>query len=171
MSLTNLEIERKFTVKNFDFKNAATEVREIKQGLLASGGQNEIRVTIRGDYAWICVKSNTNAITRFEWFWHIPVDQAEGLLNGPACISRVITKTRYIVPSENNLKWEVDVFHGEDDGLVIAEIELPDENYELKLPSWIGHEVTGDSRYYNHTICIVPWNKQVKYAQDWDNIV
>lgn len=164
MNLNNLEIERKFTVSNNDFKKEAYEIREIRQGLLNSHGKNEIRVTIRGPHAWICVKSNENKMSRFEWEKEIPVKEAEILLTH--CDSRIISKTRYLILSGEGLIWEVDEFHGDDEGLIIAEIEVPDKDYEIELPSWIDEEVTGNRKYYNHTLSIVSWKNQAQYEED-----
>lgn len=162
---SNLEIERKFTVKNSDYRKQAYEVREIRQGLLNSQGKNEVRVTIRGSYAWICVKSNESSISRFEWEKEIPVKEAELLLNS-CCVSRIITKTRYLILSGEGLIWEVDEFHGDDDGLVIAEIEIPSKDYEIELPDWIDEEVTGNPRYYNKMLATVSFKDMQKYEED-----
>lgn len=169
MNLNNLEIERKFTVKSLDFKKDAYEVREIRQGLLNSHGKNEIRVTIRGSHAWICVKSSDDAMSRFEWEKEISVKEAEVLLT--RCQSRIISKTRYLILSGEGLIWEVDEFHGNDEGLIIAEIEVPNKDYEIELPSWIDEEVTGNRRYYNHTLSIVSWKDQAQYEEDWSEFM
>ena len=169
MNLNNLEIERKFTVKSLDFKKDAYEVREIRQGLLNSHGKNEIRVTIRGPHAWICVKSSEDAMSRFEWEKEIPVKEAEVLLT--RCQSRIISKTRYLILSGEGLIWEVDEFHGDDEGLIIAEIEVPNKDYEIELPSWIDEEVTGNRRYYNHTLSVVSWKDQAQYEEDWSEFM
>lgn len=166
MNYNNREIERKFTVKNTDFKKDAYEIKQIRQGLLNSHGKNEVRVTIRDKYAWICVKSNTDEADRFEWEKEISVEEAELLLTH-CCISRIISKTRYMILSGEGLVWEVDEFHGDDEGLILAEIEIPSLNYDIVLPEWINTEVTGDRRYYNHTLSFISWNDRLKYEEDW----
>ena len=170
MNYNNREIERKFTIKGYDYRIQAYEMRNIRQGLLNTHGKNEVRVTIRDQYAWICIKSNEDNINRFEWEHPISVEEAETLLK-TCCVSRIIEKTRYMVLSGEGLIWEVDEFHGDDEGLVIAEIEVPSKDYEIEIPEWVDEEVTGNRKYYNHTLCLVSWKDQSQYEEDWSEFM
>ena len=142
------EIERKFLVKNNDFKNESFQESKIIQGFLSSVPERTVRIRIKGDKGFITVKGigNASGTTRFEWEKEISVEDATNLLK----ISEpgVIDKTRYYIKSRNHT-YEVDVFHGENEGLIIAEVELSSELEDFKKPSWLGMEVTGEQKYYN----------------------
>ncbi|MBK5208595.1 MAG: CYTH domain-containing protein [Flavobacteriaceae bacterium] len=142
------EIERKFLVKG-DFKNQAIKNHKIAQGYLSTVPERTVRIRIRDNQGFLTIKgiSNTSGTTRFEWEKEIRVNEAKNLLL--LCEPTIIEKIRYIVPANNNLYFEVDVFIGENIGLIIAEIELPSENTEFTKPSWLGEEVTGQLKYYN----------------------
>lgn len=168
------EIERKFLTTNSLFMEQAVRVMNIRQGYVGTPGKGEARVSIRDNKAWVMIKSN-NRLSRLEYEIPIPKEDAEKLL-AETC-GRVISKTRYIIP-EGKLKWEVDVFHGEDEGLVLAEIELPSEDTVFSKPDWIGKEVTDDSIYYNSSLSERSWKAiQKSYAEakayeDWrDSLV
>jgi adenylate cyclase len=141
------EIERKFLVKG-DFKHYITKALRITQGYLSSVPERAVRVRIKGDRGYITVKGigNTSGASRYEWEKEIPVDEVEELLK--ICEPGLIDKTRYLVPA-GKLTFEVDEFHGENQGLVVAEIELPSEDEPFEKPAWLGDEITGDTRYYN----------------------
>lgn len=164
-----IEIERKFTVKDLSFKKYAYEVRHITQGILNNEDKNEIRISIRDNYAWICVKNRCSKIDRFEWLHEIPIDEAKLLLKNCA-LGTIINKTRYLIKSKESLTWEVDEFLDDNEGLIIAEIEIPSIDYNIELPEWINTEVTGDKRYYNYTLSFVPWKQQMKYEEDWSEV-
>lgn len=142
------EIERKFLVLNEDFKSFATNKKNIAQGYLNTNPNRTVRVRIANDKAFLTVKgkSNDTGMTRFEWEKEIPVNEAQSLLL--LCEKGVIEKTRFEIPVGNHV-FEVDEFYGENQGLVIAEIELSDENEPFEKPSWLGKEVTNDERFYN----------------------
>lgn len=142
------EIERKFLVKG-EFKNFATRNYKIAQGFLSTVPERTVRVRIRDDKGFFTVKgiSNASGTTRFEWEKEIGINDAENLLS--LCEPTIIEKNRYIVPTDNDLFFEVDEFLGENKGLLIAEIELPSEDFQFKKPSWLGIEVTGEIKYYN----------------------
>lgn len=142
------EIERKFLVLNEDFKSFATIKKDIAQGYLNTNPNRTVRVRIANDKAFLTVKgkSNDTGMTRFEWEKEIPVNEAQSLLL--LCEKGVIEKTRFEIPVGNHV-FEVDEFYGENQGLVIAEIELSDENEPFEKPSWLGKEVTNDERFYN----------------------
>jgi adenylate cyclase len=151
-----LEIERKFLVKG-DFKSDSTGKFEIKQGYLSIDPARIVRIRIADDKGFITIKgeSDQTGTTRMEWEQMIPHAQAEELLG--LCLPHTIEKTRYIVEMED-LIFEVDEFHGANEGLVIAEIELTDVNDEIPLPEWLGKEVTNDKRYYNAYLSQQPYS-------------
>ena len=141
------EIERKFLVKG-EFKSEAFKSVRITQGYLNSLPERTVRVRIRDDQGFITIKGKADAtgVSRFEWEKEIAVDEAGELLK--ICEPGVIDKTRYLI-KVGERTFEVDEFHGDNDGLVMAEVELPCEDAPFDRPQWLGKEVTGDSRYYN----------------------
>lgn len=144
-----LEIERKFLVVG-EFRDLATSSTHIAQGYIASGNGRTVRVRIRGDKGYLTIKgpSNQDGLARFEWEKELPLEEAEALMK--ICEPGIIEKTRWLVPSEDGRHtWEVDVFEGDNAGLIMAEIELENENEVFKKPHFIGKEVTGDRRFYN----------------------
>jgi CYTH domain-containing protein len=143
-----VEIERKFLVKSDDFINQAISEEYIVQGFLNTHPERTVRVRIKGDKGFLTVKGKSNAsgISRFEWEKEIDKKGAEELLQ--LCEHRVLQKTRYVIPHGNHI-FEVDEFHKENEGLIMAEIELKDENESFERPDWLGEEVTGDVKYYN----------------------
>ena len=143
-----VEIERKYLVTNCDFITESNENFRIVQGYLNSNPERTVRVRIKGDKGFLTIKGlgNESGMTRFEWEKEISITEAEALLK--LCEHGVIDKTRYHVFYENHL-FEVDVFYGENEGLIVAEIELKSENETFFKPNWLGNEVTSDERYYN----------------------
>lgn len=154
------EIERKFLVKD-DFKAQAFKSQRIVQGYLSSVPERTVRVRIKGEKGYITVKGigNPSGASRFEWEKEIPVEEAHELLQ--LCEKGVIDKTRYLIKA-GMLTFEVDEFYGENQGLVIAEIELPTENTPFERPHWLGEEVTGESRYYNSALMKNPYKTWAK---------
>ena len=152
-----LEIERKFLVTDDSYKAMAFHSDRIAQGYLCREGGNSARVRVRGDKGYITVKgpSKDNGLSRFEWEKEIPANEAWELIQ--LCHGGIIDKTRYLVEYGNHI-FEVDEFHGENSGLVIAEVELGsiDESFE-KAP-FLGTEVTGDKRYYNSSLTRIPYS-------------
>ncbi len=142
------EIERKFLVKNDDFKKEAFKSTRIVQGYLSSVPERTVRVRIKGDKGYLTVKGigNESGASRFEWEIEIPKKDAEDLLK--ICEPGVIDKTRYLVKA-GDLVFEVDEFYGDNEGLILAEIELQSEDQTFEKPAWLGREVTGDPRFYN----------------------
>ena len=143
------EIERKFLV-NSDFRKDVFRSLRIVQGYLSSVPERIVRVKIKGEKGFITVKGacNTSGISRFEWEKEIEADEALSLLQ--LCEPGIIDKTRHLIKNTDGTHlWEVDEFHGDNDGLIIAEIELRNENEPFDKPTWLGEEVTGDPRYYN----------------------
>lgn len=143
-----IEIERKFLITSNAFKTEAFSQNKIVQGYLSSVPERTVRVRIKGDKGFITVKgiSSDSGMSRFEWEKEIPVDEAENLLK--LCEKGIIDKIRFNVKIGNHT-FEVDEFHGENEGLIIAEIELNSENEVFERPNWLGEEVTNDKRYYN----------------------
>lgn len=143
------EIERKFLVKG-DFKTEAYKRTRIIQGYLCSDPERTVRVRVKGEQGFITVKGagSASGVSRFEWEKEIPVADAMALLE--IAEPGVIDKTRFLVRCADGVHtWEVDEFHGENAGLVMAEIELNAEDETFDRPDWLGEEVTGDARYYN----------------------
>jgi len=153
-----LEIERKFLVTSENFKAEAFAKNLIAQGYLNSNPERTVRVRIKGDKGYMTVKgiSNESGLSRFEWEKEIPVDEAKELLL--ICEKGIIDKTRFEVKVGNHL-FEVDEFYGENQGLIIAEVELSSETETFEKPSWLGEEVTNDKRYYNSYLSQIPYTK------------
>ena len=151
------EIERKFLVKG-DIKALAFKAVPITQGYLSSVAERVVRVRLKGDQGFITIKGIANATgaARFEWEKEIPLDEAQRLM--AICEPGVIEKTRYLINNtDGRHTWEVDVFHGDNAGLTIAEIELDAENEYFDRPEWLGQEVTGDPRYFNAMLSKDPY--------------
>ena len=149
------EIERKFLVKG-DFKKEVFKATEIKQGYLCRDKGMTVRVRIKGNQGYLTIKGKRTGLSRFEWEKEIAVDEALTLLEQTD--SGLIEKTRHLVKNTDGKHiWEVDVFHGDNEGLVIAEIELSDENEPFDKPDWLGREVTDDKRYYNSQLLKNPY--------------
>lgn len=149
------EIERKFLVKG-EFKSEAFKATRIIQGYLSSVPERTVRVRVKGEKGYITIKGigNKSGASRFEWEKEIPVEEVKELLE--LCEPGIIDKTRYLVKA-GEYTFEVDEFYGENEGLTMAEIELPDENVAFEHPVWLGEEVTGDSRYYNSMLMKNPY--------------
>jgi adenylate cyclase len=146
----SFEIERKFLVRDDSWRNSVIRHVKIRQAYLDSDANVSIRVRIKNDNsATLTLKTRWSKLRRREFEYVIPTLDAEELMSLRR--GQIIEKVRYIVPA-GDLTWEIDVFSGENLGLVIAEIELPSENHQIELPSWIGSEVTGQDRYYNGTL-------------------
>jgi adenylate cyclase len=150
------EIERKFLVKG-DFKPFVTKETRITQGYLSSVPERTVRVRLKGDKGFITIKGigNESGASRYEWEKEIPVSEVNELLK--LSEPGVIDKTRFIVPEKSGLKFEVDEFYGENEGLTVAEIELPTEESDFEKPEWLGEEVTGDVRFYNSMLMKNPF--------------
>ena len=165
-----IEIERKFLLKNDDWKSLVLKSTVFKQGYLVSGnnsdeqsldqGKSSVRIRIEGDSANINIKSMTLSITRQEYEYSIPLDDALNMLD-ELCEQPLVEKIRHIVKYDNH-KWEIDVFSGSNEGLVVAEIELNNEAEKFSIPSWIGQEVSEQVKYYNMNLIYNPyssWNE------------
>lgn len=159
----NIEIERKFLVIG-DYKSESYAHERVIQGYMASNTKGRsVRIRIKGDKGFITIKgaASKSGISRFEWEKEISVEDAEKLLQ--LCEPGRIDKTRYLVKVGEHI-FEVDEFHGENEGLVIAEIELQSEDEKFMKPSWLGKEVTGNAYYYNSGLISYPYTKwKIKY--------
>jgi len=157
-----IEIERKFLVKDDAWRNLVTERAHIRQAYLALGGKATIRVRIKDERsATLTVKSRSAKLRRLELEYPIPVADAQALMGLRR--GSVVEKVRHIVPHAG-ATWEVDVFAGENAGLIIAEVELPHEDYRLELPPFVGAEVTGRAEYYNSSLAARPYGSRATPA-------
>ncbi len=145
------EIERKFLLKNDAWRQHATAPARMRQGYLNKNGPGSIRVRVAGDQAALNIKSATLGVSRTEFEYAIPLSDAECILDS-LCLKPLIEKTRYKIEYAGHL-WEIDVFEGDNAGLVVAEIELNAVEDAFHLPDWAGAEVSHDPRYYN--VCLV----------------
>lgn len=147
------EIERKFLVTGNDWREHSRATRII-QGYLCFDSERTVRVRIADDQAWLTVKGRRRGITRREIEFPIPIEHARELMN--LCDGQPIEKTRHTVEIDG-FTWEIDEFHGINEGLVVAEIELPDETTPVRLPPWCGIEVSYDRRYSNSSLVRTPY--------------
>ena len=150
------EIERKFLIQG-DFMPYVTSSTRIEQGYVAKSNELTLRIRTRDEKGYLTIKGRTNekGMSRSEWEYEIPVDQARELLSFS---NGTISKTRYLVPVGDHT-FEVDEFYGENEGLVVAEVELESEDEEYPRPEWLGEEVTGDRRYYNSQLLKHPYSQ------------
>lgn len=152
------EIERKFLVLSENFKNESEKKTRITQGYLSSVPERTVRVRIKGEKGFITIKGigSASGASRYEWEKEIPVSEVDELLT--ISEAGVIDKTRYEVKSGKHT-FEVDEFYGDNQGLIVAEVELSDENEVFEKPEWLGAEVTGDAKYYNSMLMKHPFTK------------
>lgn len=153
-----MEVERKFLVVG-DYKPFISKSIRITQGYLSLAIERTVRVRIQDDKGYITVKgaSDNKGVSRFEWEKEIPHAEAKELLT--ICEPSLIDKTRCLIPAGKHT-FEVDEFHGENEGLTLAEIELTTEDEKFEKPSWLGREVTGDMRFYNSMLAKHPYAKR-----------
>ena len=150
------ETERKFLVLSDAFKAEAIASHRIRQGYIARDNGNSVRVRILDSTGILTIKGpSADDISRTEWEIEIPLADAEALLK--LCHGGIIDKTRYIVPDASGRVFEVDEFYGDNEGLVMAEIELENASDPFEKPSWLGREVTGDRHYYNSYLSLHPF--------------
>lgn len=150
-----VEIERKFLVNTARWQPTPGQGVHYRQGYLASAPDVVVRVRTAGDRAFLTVKGATEGISRLEFEYPVPVEDANTMLVR-LCPGPLIEKTRYRVPFAGRV-WEVDVFDGENAGLVLAEVELPAADAVVELPPWVGVEVSDDPRYYNANLSRNPY--------------
>lgn len=147
------EIERKFLVK--DSWQPQSAGIKIAQGYLSTVPERTVRVRIKGDKGYLTIKGKNQGVSRAEYEYEIPRQDAEEMLQ--LAEQPILVKTRYL-EQQGEFTWEVDVFAGENQGLVVAEIELPAEDAEFSRPAWLGQEVSGDVRYYNANLIKCPFS-------------
>ena len=153
-----LEIERKFLVKDDSYKVMAFSSSRIAQGYICSARGRTVRIRIRDEKGYLTIKgpAGENGLSRYEWEKEIPLDEARELMK--LCEPGMIDKTRYLVQSGKHV-FEVDEFYGENEGLVVAEVELASEDEYFEKPGFIGEEVTGIAKYYNSFLMKFPYTK------------
>lgn len=152
-----IEIERKFLLASDAWRDEASDSRHLVQGYLMRGTDTAIRVRIQGQTAMLNVKHTNDGINRLEYEYEIPLGDARELLERVA-LRPLIDKTRHHVHKDGHL-WEIDEFHGENAGLVVAEIELAHADEAFTRPSWLGEEVSEDVRYYNSSLSKHPYSQ------------
>ena len=158
MSFLMIEIERKFLVTSSDFKTESFKQTRIIQGFLNTNPERTVRVRLKGNKGFLTIKgkSTDDGLKRFEWEKEISKADAETLLI--LCEEGVIDKLRYEVKQGEHII-EIDEFFGDNEGLIIAEVELNHENDQFESPIWLGKEVTGDNKYYNSQLSQTPFKK------------
>lgn len=153
-----MEIERKFLVTSDEYKSLDIEIQrqKIRQGYFGDGFRIRTSINGFGEKGFITFKSANSGISRHEYEYEIPYKDAEEILNNFG--KQIIEKIRYQVLYNHEDKWEVDEFHGDNEGLIVAEIELETEDQIFELPSWIGKEVSHERKYYNSDLSKKPFN-------------
>jgi len=152
-----IEIERKFLLKNQQWRTLTDDSRLIRQGYLSDQPERTVRVRVAGEQAWLTVKGKTKGIARLELEYPIPVAEAMQLLD-QLCLKPLIEKYRYRI-IQGDLVWEVDEFLGDNTGLVVAEIELSAADQAFDRPDWLGAEVSDDPRYFNSALIHQPFSR------------
>lgn len=153
------EIERKYLVKDNSWKELTAGVY-YRQGYLSTVKERTVRVRTVGEKGYLTIKGVTTGVTRSEFEYEIPAEEANQMLDN-LCEKPIIEKLRAKVPFDG-LTWEIDEFHGENEGLIVAEVELQDENQKYEKPSWVGEEVSGDPRYFNSNLIKNPFKNWTK---------
>ena len=151
-----IEIERKFLVKDESWR-AFARGKKYCQGYLSSNKERTVRIRTTGNRGYLTIKGIANGAVRVEYEYEIPVDEAWAMLDD-LCEKPLIEKSRYKI-EHRGLLWEVDEFYGENQGLIIAEVELDFKDQKFEKPEWIGAEVTGDSKYFNSNLIHHPYNQ------------
>lgn len=147
------EIERKFLVK--DQWPRPDEGLHCKQGYISADAERIVRIRIMGEKGWITIKSIKTELTRIEYEYEIPIDEADFLLEN-VCMKPLIEKKRYTVSSLDMI-WEIDEFYGANSGLIVAEVELEHEDQQIQIPEWAGTEISDDPRYFNANLSKAPY--------------
>ena len=150
------EIERKFLVQGRAFEKEATKTTTLKKGYLSLDPEKTVRIRTQDNTAFITIKGKTTGYTRAEYEYEIPYADAVEMLEN-LCLT-IIEKVRFYVDYDGFM-WEVDVFEGDNEGLVVAEIELPGENTSFSKPPWVAEEVTGNQAYYNASLVQHPYHQ------------
>ena len=153
----SVEIERKFLVEGDTWRSQVASESHIMQGYLASSPEVTVRVRVKGNQAFLTIKGESRGVARSEYEYPIPVVDAEEMLRDLAVLPP-IDKVRHHIPLGGHV-WELDVFAGENAGLVMAEIELSSEDEDFDLPDWAGQEVSDDQRYFNVNLAKNPYRR------------
>ena len=157
------EIERKYLVKGEDWRVPGTGV-PYRQGYLSTAPERTVRVRLIRDKGYLTIKGISVGASRAEYEYEIPAGEASEMLDN-LCERPLIEKTRYRL-EHHGLTWEVDEFDGDNAGLIVAEVELDDEDQAITLPDWVGKEVTGERRYYNASLIAEPYSGwSVKHSE------
>jgi len=151
-----VEIERKFLVTDDRWRDSADGGTQLRQGFLSTDKERVVRVRVAGDRGTLTIKGLGSGASRPEFEWPIPVHEAHELLDTLA-LRPLIEKVRFLV-QHAGLTWEIDVFEGRNQGLVVAEVELPSEDTTVDPPAWVGREVTSESRYANARLVAAPYD-------------
>jgi len=152
-----IEIEHKFLLANDDWRKYVSRSIKYRQGYLSAQASSSIRVRVSADKAWLNIKSATIGTHRFEYEYEIPLPDANEIINN-LCRKPLIEKTRHFISHADNI-WEIDEFEGDNQGLIVAEIELSEVGKSFAKPDWLGSEVTNDLRYYNNNLSIHPYSE------------
>ncbi len=153
-----LEIERKYLIDLEKIGTLENGIR-IKQGYLSTNKDAVVRVRVKNDKAYLTIKGSNSGIARLEFEYEIPLNEANEMLE-KLCQKPVIDKTRYLIKHDIHT-WEVDIFYGDNEGLVVAEVELSSEDEHINLPIWVKEEVSHDDRYFNSNLMKLPF-------KDWE---
>lgn len=151
-----VEIERKYLLLNDSWRDEVSRSQRMAQAYFANTDKSSLRVRIAGDKAWLNIKGMTIGASRPEYEYEIPLADAEQQL--ALCMPGQIDKTRHYV-ERDGLVWEIDEFHGENQGLIVAEVELESEDQSFEKPAWVKVEVTGEARYYNVMLAKTPYSQ------------
>lgn len=151
-----IEIERKFLLLNSDWRKAVYDQKKIFQGYLSSNPERTVRVRVSDQKGIITIKGKSQGNSRAEYEYNIPLTDADELIK--LCENPIISKTRYLVKIEEKV-WEIDEFSGENQGLIVAEVELQSETERITFPSWIGKEVSSEKRFFNASLIKYPYSE------------
>ncbi|WP_299872959.1 CYTH domain-containing protein [uncultured Cocleimonas sp.] len=150
------EIERKFLI-DLGLIGDLPDGKLISQGFIGTNDKTVVRTRIIGDKAFLTLKGEVIGFTRSEFEYQIPIDDATNIIK-ELCSGGVVDKTRYEIIHEKHT-WEIDIFHGQNEGLVVAEVEVQSESESVSLPKWIVKEVTGESKYFNVSLLNNPYSQ------------
>ena len=150
------EIERKYLVVGDSWRQHATGT-DYRQGFLSTEKERVVRIRVAGKTGFVTIKGISTGVTRTEFEYEIPLEDAETMLE-ELCFKPLIEKTRYRI-TYKDLVWEVDEFHGDNQGLIVAEVELASEDQAIALPEWVGIEVSSDSKYFNSNLILNPYSQ------------
>jgi adenylate cyclase len=152
-----MEIEHKFLVRGDAWRRNCDAGKSMRQGYMGGEAPLSIRVRVSGEEAWLNIKHGLSATVRHEFEYAIPVEDARFLLEN-ACRGPLVEKTRFLLHHGGHV-WEIDVFHGDNEGLVVAELELSREGEEFERPDWLGEDVSSDPRYLNQNLAHHPYGR------------